>query len=82
MKFRSTSVPKAGLNRSRKLKRAAFALFTGFLVLAPPGTLIVLTLFLIGIFGKAVILILVGLVLIVLTGLWLKRKAGHRTEES
>ena len=51
-------------------------------MLAPPGTLIVLTLFLIGIFGKAVILILVGLVLIVLTGLWLKRKAGHRTEES
>lgn len=81
MKFRSTSGTGTGSSRSRKLKRAAFALFTGFLVLAPPGTLIVLSLFLIGIFGKAVILIFIGLALLVLTAWWLKRKAGHRTEE-
>lgn len=82
MEFRSTSEPKHGSNRSRKLKRAALALFTGFLVLAPPGTLIVLSLFLIGVFGKTALLILIGLALIVLTALWLKRKAGHRIEES
>jgi hypothetical protein len=82
MKFRGTLAPKAGSNRNRKLKSAAFGLFTGFLLLAPPGTLIVLSLFLIGIFGKAVLLVLIGLALIVLTALWLKRKARHRTEES
>jgi len=82
MRFLCTLTPKAGSNRNRKLKSAAFALFTGFLVLAPPGTLIVLSLFLIGVFGKAVLLVLIGLVLIVLTAVWLKRKARHRTEES
>ena len=58
------------------------ALFTGFLVLAPPGTLIVLSVFLVGIFGKTGVVILIGLAIIVLIVFWLKRKARHRTEES
>jgi hypothetical protein len=76
--FSGTSGPESGSNRDRKLKRAAFVLFTGFLVFAPPGTLIVISLFLIGILGKVGVFILVGLVLIALTGLWLKRKSQHR----
>ena len=46
------------------------------------GLLIVLSLFLIGIFGKAGVLILSGLALLALAGWWLKRKAGRRTEKS
>ena len=76
MKYRDPLGPKSGSNRNRKLKHAALALLTGFMVFAPPGTLIVLSLFLIGIFGKAVVLILSGLALLALAGLWLKRKAG------
>ena len=77
MRFSGASGPEAGSNRNRKLKRAAFALFTGFLLLAPPGTLIVLSLFLIGIFGKVGMFILIGLAVVLLTGLWLKRKSQH-----
>ena len=82
MKYRDPLGPKSGSNQNRKLKRAALALFTGFIVFAPPGTLIVLSLFLIGIFGKAGVLILSGLALLALAGWWLKRKAGRRTEKS
>jgi hypothetical protein len=82
MKYRFSLRPKSGSNQNRNLKRAALALFTGFMVFAPPGTLIVLSLFLIGIFGKTVVLILSGLALLALAGWWLKRKAGQRTEKS
>ena len=67
---------------NRKLKRVALALFTGFMLFAPPGTLIVLALLLAPIFGKTGVLVLSGLALLVLTGLWLKRKAAQRAKRS
>ena len=65
-----------------KLKRIALALFAGFMMFAPPGTLIVLALFLVAIFGKAGLLIMFGLALLALAGLWLKRRAAHRGRKS
>ena len=52
------------------------------MMFAPPGTLIVLALFLVAIFGKTGVLILTGLALLALAGLWLKRKAAHRARKS
>ena len=81
MIHRDPLAPISGSNRNRKFKRVALALFTAFMVLAPPGTLIVLSLFLIGIFGKAGVLILSGVALVAVAVLWLKRKAGQPTEK-
>ena len=70
---------RTAANTNRKLKRAALGLFTGFLLLAPPGTLIVLSLFLVGIFGKAGLLVLIGIALLALTVFGLRRKKRHST---
>ena len=67
---------------NRKIKRIALALFAGFMIFAPPGTLIVLALFLVAIFGKTGVLILTGLALLALAGLWLKRKAARGAGKS
>ena len=67
---------------NRKLKRAALALFAGFMLFAPPGTLIVLALLLSPIFGKTGILIFSGVALLALAGLWLRRRAAQRTKRS
>ena len=67
---------------NRKLKRAALALFAGFMLFAPPGTLIVLALLLAPIFGKTGILIFSGVALLALAGLWLRRRAAQRTKRS
>ena len=67
---------------NRKLKRAALALFAGFMLFAPPGTLIVLALLLAPIVGKTGILIFSGVALLVLAGLWLRRRAAQRTKRS
>jgi len=75
-------VPKQQETANRRLKRAALALLGGFILFAPPGTLIVLALFLAPIFGKTGVLILVGLAVLTLAGLWLRRKAAQRTKRS
>ena len=67
---------------NRKLKRAALALFAGFMLFAPPGTLIVLALLLSPIFGKTGILIFSGVALLALAGMWLRRRAAQRTKRN
>jgi hypothetical protein len=67
---------------NRKLKRAGLALFAGFMLFAPPGTLIVLALLLAPIFGKTGILIFSGAALLARAGLWLRRRAAQRTKRS
>lgn len=65
-------------NKPRGLKALVVLVVTAFFVFAPPGTLIVAALVLIGFFGKRW-MIVAGLVGAAVGILWLLNRARHRT---
>jgi uncharacterized membrane protein YdjX (TVP38/TMEM64 family) len=72
--------PENGIepNKPRGLKALVVLIVTAFFVFAPPGTLIVAALVLVGLFGKRWMFV-VGLAGAVALVFWLLNRARHRT---
>ena len=68
----------AAPNKARRLKALVVLVVTAFFVFAPPGTLIVAALVLLGFFGKRW-MIVAGLVGAAAGTLWLLNRARQRT---